>query len=100
MKANAILFAALLALFTACRTSPPDVTTNFDPISGERTDMLSENMLETTQNPPREIVWLNAARVYRDVWNSKNSLFLEVNYMARAETGYLEIPLGTSLFLT
>jgi len=101
MKANAILVAALLALFTACRTaSPPDVTTNFDPISGERTDMLSENILETTQTPPREVIWLNAERVYRGVWNSQSSIFLEVNYMARAESGYLEIPLGPSLFLT
>ena len=101
MKANAILAATLLALLTACRSaSPPDVTTNFDPITGERTDLMSENILETPQNPPREVVWLNAARIYRDVWNRQNSLFLEVNYMARTETGYLEIPLGPSLVLT
>ena len=99
MKAHGFFLAAILLAITGCRTSPPDVTTNFDPISGQRTDLMSENMLETPQNPPREVVWLNAARVYRDSWNRKPTLYLEVDYMARAETGPLEIPIGTTLVL-
>ena len=99
MKAYGIFLGAILLIFAGCRT-PPDVTTTFDPITGQRTDLISENMLETSQNPPREVIWLNAARVYRDSWNRRSELYLEVDYMARAETGYLEIPVGTTLMLT
>jgi len=99
MKAYGIFLGAILLILAGCRT-PPDVTTTFDPISGQRTDLMSENMLETSQNPPREVIWLNAARVYRDTWNRRSELYLEVDYMARAETGYLEIPVGTTLMLT
>ncbi len=76
MKAHGVFLAAILIVITGCRTSPPDVTTNFDPITGQRTDLMSENMLETPQNPPREEVWLNTARVYRDAWNRRPTLYL------------------------
>ena len=99
MKAYGIFLGAILLILAGCRT-PPDVTTTFDPITGQRTDLMSENMLETSQNPPREVIWLNAARVYRDTWNRRSELYLEVDYMARAETGYLEIPVGATLTLT
>jgi len=99
MKAYGIFLGTFLLILTGCRT-PPDVTTTFDPISGQRTDLMSENMLETSQNPPREVIWLNADRVYRDTWNRRSELYLEVDYMARTETGNLEIPVGTTLTLT
>src|SRR5207237_7485561 len=35
-----------------------------------------------------------------DAWNPQSKLYLQVDYMARAETGYLEIPVGTTLLLT
>ena len=100
MKAYGIFLGVILLILTGCRSTPPDVSTTFDPISGQRTDLMSENMLETPQNPPREVIWLNAARVYRDAWNRRPELYLELDYMARAETGYLEIPVGTTLMLT
>ena len=100
MKAYSLLLGIVLVLVAGCRTKPPDVTTNFDPITGQRTDLMSENMLETPQNPPREVIWLNAARVYSGPWNRNPKLYLQVDYMARAETGYLEIPVGTTLMLT
>src|SRR5256885_13007830 len=87
MKAYGIFLGAILLIFAGRRT-PPDVTTTFDPITGQRTDLISENMHEASQNPPREVIWLNAARVYRDSWNRRSELYLEVDYMARAETGY------------
>jgi hypothetical protein len=98
MKALAIL--AVLILISGCRTAPPDVTSSYDPITGERTDLMSENVLETPQNPPREVVWLNADRIYGNAWKRNTQTFLEVNYMAKAETGYLEIPIGATLLLT
>lgn len=98
MKALGFILAAALFVITGCRT-PPDVTTNFDPISGQRTDLMSENILESPRNPPREVIWLNGARVYKDAWNRYSSLYLEVSYMAKAETGSLEIPVGTTLLL-
>jgi hypothetical protein len=98
MKALAML--AVLILVSGCRTAPPDVTTNYDPITGERTALMSENVLETPQNPPREVVWLNADHIYKDAWNRAEKTYLEVNYMAKTETGYLEIPVGATLLLT
>jgi len=97
MKAYGILL--LLVLLTGCHTTVPDVATNIDPITGSRTDLLSGNMLETPQNPPREVVWLNANRLYTDAWNRRSKHYLQVDYMAKAETGFLEIPVGTTLIL-
>jgi len=98
MKSFGILLG--LILITGCKTHVPDVATNFDPITGQRTDLLSGNMLESAQNPPREVVWLNADRIAADSWNRQTKLFLQVDYMAKADTGFLEIPVGTSLILT
>jgi len=99
MKTEAIILLAGLSLIAGCATQPPDVTTNYQPVTGQRTDLMSENILETPQQPPREVIWLNAARVFKDYWNRKSVDYLEVNYMARSETGYLEIPLGNTLTL-
>jgi len=100
MKAYGILILFGLGLMTGCRTHVPDVATDFDPITGQRTDLLSGNMLESSQNPPREVVWLNADRIASNAWNHQNKYYLQVDYMAKAETGFLEIPVGTSLILT
>jgi hypothetical protein len=99
MKRYGILSTLLLTLFAGCQTAPPDVTTNFDPITGSRTDLMSENILETTQNPPREVVWLNASRLDSSYWKRKGAFYLEVMYQALTDTGYLDIPFGTTLLL-
>src|SRR4029077_8145382 len=65
-----------------------------------RAARLPGNILEPPQNPPREVVWLNADRIAADAWNRQTKLYLHVDYMAKAETGFLEIPVGTSLILT
>ena len=100
MKSHGILFLLGLILIAGCRTRVPDVVTNFDPITGQRTDLLSGNELESPQQPPREVVWLNADRLAADAWNRQTKLYLQVDYMAKAETGFLEIPVGTTLILT
>ena len=95
MKTLGAFFIALL-LLTGCQTKPPEVATDFDPITGQRTDIM-ENILESPQNPPREVLWLNASRLGNDYWRRKGAYYLEVNYMARTETGYLDIPFGSTL---
>jgi hypothetical protein len=90
-------FVCGLALLTGCASEPaPNVTTYVDPASGLRTDLLGENMLEA-KGPPREVVWLNASRVFRNYRDAQ--YYLEVQYMARKEAGYLEIPPGETLTL-
>ncbi len=60
---------------------------------------MSDNLLETESgSPPREVVWLNASRVFIDYRDSR--YFLEVTYMATDEVGFLEIPAGETLTLT
>ena len=55
---------------------------------------MGENMLEAPE-PIREVVWLNASRMFK---NSRDyQYYLEVDYMARIESGYLEIPTGETL---
>ena len=55
---------------------------------------MGENLLESP-GEPRELVWLNASRVFKSY--DKAVYYLEVNYMARQEVGYLEIPPGQTL---
>ena len=100
MKVYGLLFIAALALLTGCQTTPPDVATNFDPITGQRTDLMSENILESPQSPPREVVWLNASRLENKYWGHKGKYYLEVMYQALTDTGFLDISFGTSLILT
>lgn len=97
MKVQIGIILAGLMLLAGCATKPPDVTTSFDPITGVRTDLMSENMLETDQNPPREVVWLNASRVFKNYRNKDYTYYLEVSYMSKEETGYLAIPAGNTL---
>src|SRR2546425_3662226 len=93
MKRYFIQFAALLTL-AGCAMKAPVVTTHYDPVSGNRTDLLSDNLLETP-GPLREIVELDASRIWKSYYESV--YYLEVRYMARSEVGYLEIPPGETL---
>ena len=73
----------------------PQVVTHYEPGTGRRTDMIPDNLLETAQQPPRELVWLNASRVFRN--RVDFDYYLEVHYEAREETGLLDIKPGPSL---
>jgi hypothetical protein len=94
---NKILFLVLAAgLLQGCTTKSPDVVTYVDPYTHARTDLTAENILEAP-GPVREVVWLNASRMFS---NSRDyRYYLEVDYMARAETGFLEIPPGETLVI-
>jgi hypothetical protein len=89
-------FVVATGLLAGCASQPPPVATYIDPATHARTDLMAENMLESPE-PIREVVWLNASRMFR---NSRDyQYYLEVDYMARAETGYLEIPPGETLVI-
>jgi hypothetical protein len=92
-----LMLAGLVWLAGCSTTPPPDVATSYDPITGVRTDLMSENRLDTAQNPPREVVWLNASRVFKNYRNKDSTYYLEVSYMSREDTGFLNIPAGGSL---
>ena len=93
MKRYFVHWVALLFV-AGCATKTPDVYTYYDPVMGNRTDLLSDNLLDTP-GQPRELVELNASRVWKNYKDS--AYYLEISYMARAETGYLEIPAGEML---
>src|SRR5438876_10489717 len=93
MKRRFIQFAALLFV-AGCATETPSVSSHYDPVMGDRTDLLSGNILESS-GPLREIVELDASRVWKNARD--NNYYLEVSYMARSEVGYLEIPPGETL---
>ena len=82
-----------MLLGAGCATKPPEVSTYVDPV-GNRTDLLSDNLLEAP-GAPRELVWLNASRIWKNY--NESAYYLEVNYMAKSEVGYLEIPPGEML---
>lgn len=87
---------AALGLLVGCASPQPDVQSVYDQVTGLRTDLLADNELEAP-GKPREIVWLNASRVFRDY--NKSEYYLEVSYMAMADRGYLDIPPGQTLTL-
>jgi hypothetical protein len=88
----ALLAVALLA---GCQATP-EVTTYVDPLTNQRTELLSENELPTPGGgQPREIIWLNASRV--PVNRTKHQTFLEVMYAANTEAGPLDIYPGRTL---
>ena len=94
---NILNLLAVCFLAGGCATTPTSpVTTYIDPVSGQRTDLLADNLLETA-GQPRELVWLNASRVFTS--RGSGDYYLEVSYMARAEVGHLEIPPGETLTL-
>lgn len=88
----------LLAWAAGCTTSQtPETASHYDPVFGVQTDMIGDNLLETPGDP-RELIWLNASRVAER--RGEPVYYLEVNYMANAEVGWLEIPVGETLTLT
>ena len=93
MKKNFAKLAGLL-LLAGCATQAPEISTSYDPVMGNRTDLLSDNVLETP-GQPRELIELNASRVWKNY--NQADYYLEVSYMARAEVGFLEIPPGEML---
>lgn len=91
------IMAMVGLLGSGCASGPaPDLTTHVDQFSGLRTDLLSDNLLDTGDQP-RELVWLNASRVFES--ERKYIYYLEVTYMAREEVGLLDINPGQSLTL-
>jgi hypothetical protein len=93
MKRRFIQFAALIFI-AGCAMKAPPVSTYYDPVLRDRTDLLNDNVLETP-GQPRELVELDASRIWQSAHDSK--YYLEVRYMARADVGYLEIPPGETL---
>lgn len=91
------IFCALMAaaLLAGC-ASTPEVTTYVDPLTNQRTDLLSENELRAPGGgQAREILWLNASRM--PVNRSKYQTYLEVMYAVNAEAGPLDIYPGRTL---
>jgi hypothetical protein len=98
MMKNYFALVCGLVLAAGCATEPPpDVTTYVDQGSGLRTDLMGENLLEG-KGPTRELVWLNASRMFKNYTDAQ--YYLEVQYMARDEAGFLEIPSGETLTMT
>jgi hypothetical protein len=91
------IFCALLAaVFLAGCAATPEVTTYVDPLTNQRTELLSENELPTPGGgQPREILWLNASRM--PVNRAKHQTFLEVMYAVNSEAGPLDIYPGRTL---
>jgi hypothetical protein len=88
-----LFFCCLLA--AGCATAPaPDVTSHYDAVSGLRTDLLADNLL-TAEGPPRELIYLNASRVFRNLRDA--DYYLEVTYLATPQVGFFEIAPGQSL---
>jgi len=84
---------AALLFSSGCDTTP-EVTSYVNPVSGRRTDVLAENLLEAP-GQTREMLWLNAYRDFTDQYRFK--YYLEVIYGAREEAGALDIGPGRSL---
>jgi hypothetical protein len=92
VKATFFILAVVAALLAGCASPAPDVTTYYDQMTGQRTDLM-ENELEAP-GQLREIVALNAYRVFQD---RQPEFFLQASYMAMKDRGYLEIPPGKTL---
>src|SRR5215510_14463876 len=78
------VFALMLV---GCGTTP-EVTSYVNPLSGRRTDIVAQNLLDEPGNN-REMLWLNAYRDSTDKYH--NNYYLEVIYGARRDVGYLDI---------
>jgi hypothetical protein len=88
------IFSLLLtAIFFAGCAQAPSVTTYRDPISSQETDLLSENEL-VKPGAVREVIWLNAARI---PIKGEHKIYLEIQYAANKEAGYLEVYPGRTL---
>ena len=89
------MLIAAAALIAGCATQEPNVTSYTDQFTGLTTGLM-DNELETTGNP-REIISLNAARVPKNF--NQSNYYLEVQYLALKEVGFLEVPPGRTLTL-
>lgn len=87
----------IVALLAGCKSPPPDTATHYGAFDGLRTDIMADNLLETP-GPPRELLYLNASRLFEDL--TKATYYLEATYMARPDAGFLDIPAGESLSIT
>jgi hypothetical protein len=95
---NILSIVIALTLLAGCATKPaPDVVTYYDQTTRIRTDLIPENLLESPQDPPRELLWLNASRVFKDYQDF--DYYLDVQYTATTETGFLDIAAGESLVI-
>lgn len=91
-----LLLLLPICLFAACASpEKPAVVTHYDKMTGQRTDLLSENLIEGEEETPRELIWLNASRVYKD--REDFDYFLEVHYEATQEAGFIDIRPGQTL---
>ena len=94
-KAAPLLSIFALAWITGCATPfVPNVSTYEDPFNGLRIDQIPENLL-TSESATGELVWLDAARVFRNANDFK--YYLEVRYQSLPSTGHLQITPGESL---
>lgn len=91
-----LISSVALGLVAGCAYRTAPVTTHYD-MAGLRTDLMEENQLPNVSTPPREVVWLNAFRTYNA--QADSAYYLEVKYLARAESGLLDIPYGETLTL-
>lgn len=92
VKSIFFALAVVVALLAGCASPAPDVTTYYDQMTGERTDLM-QNELEAP-GQVREVVALNAYRIQR---RGQPELYLQATYMAMKDRGYLEIPPGKTL---
>lgn len=97
MKSALLLSLSLTALLAGCVTRSLDLATSHDPFTGLRTDLIVENQLDSGPDP-HELLWLNAARVFR--WEGGYDYYLEAAYAAHEEIGYLDIGPGRTLTVT
>jgi hypothetical protein len=97
MKTILLLMTAVV-LLAGCASGPvPDVVTHYDQTTKIRTDIIPENLLESAEQPPRELVFLNASRVFKDYQDF--DYYLDVQYTTTTEVGLLDIPAGESLVI-
>jgi hypothetical protein len=97
MFKRSLLFLVAAGALAGCSTKrPPDTTSYVSPISGLRTDLLSENMFETPDKT-LEVIELNGARVFG--YNGASRFVLELDYLSSEEHGFLDIPPGETLTL-
>jgi hypothetical protein len=97
MMKRAFLVCLAAALLAGCSTPTSSTMTYISDVTKLRTDLLSENMLETADKTP-EVIELNAARAFNV--DGTSACFLEVDYLADVGRGFLEIPAGETLSLT
>lgn len=96
MKKIQLALLATSLWLTGCATKAPSIATYYDPYSHSRTDLTAQNMLESPE-PVREIIYLDASRVFLNARDFQ--YYLEVEYLARTETGFLDIPPGETLVI-